>query len=274
MSFRNIILKAWFSQRERAIDRFRRRPVETQARMFRQLLRRGRFTEFGDRYDLRHIRSVERFQSQVETFDYETFKPYIERMMEGVRSVTAPGRVSLFARSSGTTSDRSKYIPVTMESLWWNHTLGMRDVATVFSANNPKTRVFEGKTLTLGGSCSREGRNLVGDLSALLIHETTFWSGWFRAPRTETAIIPDFDEKCAAICRQCVGEPITAFAGVPSWNLALMRRVLEYTGRKNLLEVWPGLEMFAHGGVEFAPYRTSFEELIPCLLYTSDAADE
>ena len=152
------------------------------------------------RYDLRHIRSVERFQSQVETFDYETFKPYIERMMEGVRSVTAPGRVSLFARSSGTTSDRSKYIPVTMESLWWNHTLGMRDVATVFSANNPKTRVFEGKTLTLGGSCSREGRNLVGDLSALLIHETTFWSGWFRAPRTETAIIPDFDEKCAAIC--------------------------------------------------------------------------
>ena len=163
MSFRNIILKAWFSQRERAIDRFRRRPVETQARMFRQLLRRGRFTEFGDRYDLRHIRSVERFQSQVETFDYETFKPYIERMMEGVRSVTAPGRVSLFARSSGTTSDRSKYIPVTMESLWWNHTLGMRDVATVFSANNPKTRVFEGKTLTLGGSCSREGRNLVGD---------------------------------------------------------------------------------------------------------------
>ena len=263
MSFRNIILKAWFSQRERAIDRFRRRPVETQARMFRQLLRRGRFTEFGDRYDLRHIRSVERFQSQVETFDYETFKPYIERMMEGVRSVTAPGRVSLFARSSGTTSDRSKYIPVTMESLWWNHTLGMRDVATVFSANNPKTRVFEGKTLTLGGSCSREGRNLVGDLSALLIHETTFWSGWFRAPRTETAIIPDFDEKCAAICRQCVGEPITAFAGVPSWNLALMRRVLEYTGRKNLLEVWPRLEMFAHGGVEFAPYRTSFEELIP-----------
>lgn len=263
MSFRNIILKAWFSQRERAIDRFRRHPARTQARMFRQLLRRGRFTEFGDRYDLRHIRSVEQFQSQVETFDYETFKPYIERMMEGVRSVTAPGKVSLFARSSGTTSDRSKYIPVTMESLWWNHTLGMRDVATVFSANNPKSRVFEGKTLTLGGSCRSEGRNLVGDLSALLIHETTFWSGWFRAPKVETATIPDFDEKTAAICRECVGEPITAFAGVPSWNLALMRRVLEYTGKQNLLEVWPGLEMFAHGGVEFAPYRTTFEELIP-----------
>ena len=103
----------------------------------------------------------------------------------------------------------------------------------------------------------------MGDLSALLIHETTFWSGWFRAPRIETAILPDFDAKCEAICRECVGEPVTAFAGVPSWNLALMRRVLEYTGRQNLLEVWPQLEMFAHGGVEFTPYRQSFRELLP-----------
>ena len=231
MSLRNTILKAWFSRRARAIDRFRRHPIETQERMFRYLLRRGRMTEFGDRFDLRHIHSVEQFQAQVETFDYDTFKPYVERMLEGIRSVTSPGRVTLFARSSGTTSDRSKYIPVTRDSLWWNHTLGMRDVATLYAAAHPKTRAFEGKTLTLGGSCTQEGHNLVGDLSALLIHETTFWSGWFRAPRIETAIIPDFYAKCEAICRECVGEPITAFAGVPSWNLALMRRVLEYTGR-------------------------------------------
>ena len=263
MSFRSILLKAWFSQRERAIDRFRRHPAQTQARVFRQLLRRGRRTEFGWRYDLGHVRTVEQFQASVETFDYETFKPYIEKMMSGERNVTVPGRVKLFARSSGTTSDRSKYIPVTDESLWWNHTLGMRDVATVFSANNPKTKVFDGKTLTLGGSYSREGQNLVGDLSAILIHETTFWSGWFRAPRMATAVIPDFDRKAEAICRECTGENITAFAGVPSWNLALMRRVLEYTGKSNLLEVWPNLCMFAHGGVEFAPYRRSFEALIP-----------
>ena len=143
VSFRSILFKAWFSQRERAIDRFRRRPAETQERIFRQLLRRGRGTEFGWRYDLGHVRSVEQFQSMVETFDYETFKPYIEKMLAGERNVTAPGRVKLFARSSGTTSDRSKYIPVTEESLWWNHTLGMRDVATVFAANNPKTKVFQ-----------------------------------------------------------------------------------------------------------------------------------
>lgn len=232
-------------------------------RMFRRLLRRGSITEFGERYNLRHIRSVEQFQTLVATSDYENFKPYIEQMRQGVWNVTWPGRVSLFARSSGTTSDRSKYIPVTRESLWCNHTLGMRDVATVYAANYPRSRVLEGKTLTLGGSCVAEGRNLVGDLSALLIHETTFWSGWFRAPSIETAILADFDAKCEAICRQCTGEHITAFAGVPSWNLALMRRVLEYTGRQNLLEVWPDLELFAHGGVEFTPYRRSFEELIP-----------
>ena len=136
-------------------------------------------------------------------------------------------------------------------------------MATVYAANYPRSHVFDGKTLTLGGSCTREGRNLVGDLSALLIHETGIWSGWFRAPRIETAIIPDFWQKADAICRECVGERITAFAGAPSRNLALMRRVLEYTGKRNLLEVWPDLEMFAHGGVEFAPYRASFRELIP-----------
>lgn len=263
MSLRSILLRAYFSQRERAIDTFRRHPVETQARMFRQLLRRGRRTEFGWRYNLGRIRTPEQFASMVETFDYDTFKPYIERMLAGESDVTAPGRVTLFARSSGTTSDRSKYIPVTRESLWWNHTMGMRDVATVFAANNPRSKVFDGKTLTLGGSCRQEGPNLVGDLSALLIHETTFWSGWFRAPKMQTALIADFDRKAEAICCECTGENITAFAGVPSWNLALMRRVLEYTGRSNLLEVWPNLCMFAHGGVEFTPYRRSFEELIP-----------
>ncbi|MCM1302155.1 MAG: GH3 auxin-responsive promoter family protein [Alistipes senegalensis] len=263
MSLRNRILRAFFAPRLRAIDRFRRHPAETQERMLRQLLRRGADTAFGRQFGVGQVRTVGQFQSQVDTFDYDTFKPYIERMKAGERDVTAPGRVRLFARSSGTTSDRSKYIPVTHESVLWNHTLGMRDVATLFAAAHPDTQVFSGKTLTLGGSCSMENGYWAGDLSALLIREMNFWSGWFRAPRTETAIIPDFYEKADAICRECVGEHITSFAGVPSWNLALMRRVLEYTGKRNLLEVWPDLCLFAHGGVEFAPYRSSFEELIP-----------
>lgn len=253
----------WFSQREREIDRFRRHPHQAQQKAFRHLIRRGRGTEFGAKYGLEHIHTAEQFGAAVDTFDYDSFKPYIERMLAGVSNVTWPGRVRLFARSSGTTADRSKYIPVTVESLWWNHTRGMRDVATLFSATSSRAEVFDGKTLTLGGSCRMEGCNLVGDLSAVLIHEVTVWSGWFRAPKTETALIPDFDRKAEAICRECVGENITAFAGVPSWNLALMRRVLDYTGKSNLLEVWPNLALFAHGGVEFAPYRRAFEALIP-----------
>ncbi|MDE5621803.1 MAG: GH3 auxin-responsive promoter family protein, partial [Alistipes sp.] len=184
-------------------------------------------------------------------------------MRAGECNVAAPGRVRLFARSSGTTSDRSKYIPVTRASVLWNHTLGMRDVATLFAATDPRSRIFEGKTLTLGGSCREENGCVAGDLSALLIREMGLWSGWFRAPRTETAVIPDFWQKADAICRECAREHITSFAGVPSWNLALMRRVLEYTGKSNLLEVWPDLQLFAHGGVEFAPYRRAFEALIP-----------
>ncbi|MDE5730598.1 MAG: GH3 auxin-responsive promoter family protein [Alistipes sp.] len=263
MSIRNRLLRSYFSRRMKAIDRFRRYPLEVQAEVFRRLMARGGRTDFGRRYGIRPGLSPEAFASQVGVQDYETFKPYIFRMLRGERNVAWPGRVELFARSSGTTSDRSKYLPVTGESLWRNHTLGMRDVAAIYAAARPASRVFDGKTLTLGGSCAREEGTLVGDLSALLISRTGFWSGWFRAPRMATALIPDFDRKIDAICRECLREPITAFAGVPSWNLLLMRRVLERTGRDNLLEVWPGLELFAHGGVSFAPYRKSFEQLIP-----------
>lgn len=263
MSLRSTICRAWFSQRLRAIDRFRRRPAETQERMFRRAVERGRSTAFGRYYGLSAVRTPAQFRAAVPLFDYDSFKPWIGRMLDGERSVAVPGRVGLFARSSGTTSDRSKYIPVTRESLWWNHTLGMRDLAALVAASDPRTRLFDGKTLTLGGSCRREGRNLVGDLSAILIHETAFVSRGLRAPRSATATIPDFDRKAEAIARECAGQHIVAFAGVPSWNLALMRRVLEFTGKSNLLEVWPDLELFAHGGVEFAPYRRSFEALIP-----------
>lgn len=263
MTLRSKILRAYFSRRERSIGLFRRNPAQVQSEMLRLRLERGRDTVFGRHFGLRHVRTAEQFQSAVPVFGYEEFKPWIERMVAEEANVTAPERVKLFARSSGTTSDRSKYIPVTRESLWGNHTRGMRDVATLFAAANPLSRVFDGKTLTLGGSCRREDGNLVGDLSALLIHQTGIWSGWFRAPRIATALIPDFDAKAEAICRECVGEHITSFAGVPSWNLALMRRVLDYTGKQNLMEVWPDLCMFAHGGVEFAPYRPSFEALIP-----------
>ena len=249
--------------RSRSVERFRRRPAETQRKELERLLRECARTEFGRRYGFGEIRTPEAFAQRVERFDYTSFKPYVERMMAGEADVAAPGRVRWFARSSGTTSERSKYLPVTDVSLWRCHTRGLRDVATLYVGQYPSTRVFEGKTLTLGGTCSKSGGIVVGDLSALLVERTPFWSGWFRTPRRETALLDDFDEKVERICRECASERVTAFAGVPSWNLALLRRMVEYTGRRNLCEVWPHLELFAHGGVGFEPYRAAFRELIP-----------
>ena len=263
MSIRNFLLRSYFSRRERDIEYFRRHPIQVQENMLRSRIRGGLHTEFGWRYNLAKVDSVEKFQSMVEVFDYENFKPYIMRMFDGVRNVSTRGSVKLYARSSGTTSDRSKYLPITKKSLWWNHTLGMRDVATIYAGNSPKSKVFDGKPLTLAGSLSREQGNIVGDLSAVLTQQSTFWSGWFREPRIEVATHPDFERKAAMICEECLDKNITSIAGVPSWNLTLMRRVLEYTGANNILEVWPNMELFVHGGVEFTPYRKSFEEIFP-----------
>lgn len=263
MSFKSRILRTFFSLRSRSIERFRRHPAETQRRQLEQLLRASAKTEFGRKYDFASIRTPEEFARRVDRFDYGSFKYYLDRMMSGYTDVTAPGRVQWFARSSGTTSERSKYLPVTDASLWRCHTRGLRDVATLYVGQYPSTRVFDGKMLTLGGSCSKRHGIVTGDLSALLIERTPFWSGWFRTPRRETALLADFDEKVERICRECSSERVTAFAGVPSWNLALLRRMVEVTGRNNLCEVWPQLELFVHGGVGFEPYRAAFRELIP-----------
>ncbi len=226
-------------------------------------LQAGEDTALGRKFGMKRTWSAETFSRAVPTFDYETFKPYVERMWRGERNVSSPGRVSRFAQSSGTTSDRSKYLPITKHSIWQHHALGMRDVTALYGAMYPDSNLFDGKMLTLGGSCRREQGNLVGDLSAVIFKGTEPWNGISCTPSSRATLLPDFDEKCAAICRACVREDVRGFAGVPSWNLELMRRVLAYTGKSNLKEVWPRLELFAHGGVSFLPYRASFEELIP-----------
>lgn len=263
MSFTSRLFRRYLDCRLRRIDRFRRHPAEVQAEQLRERLAAGRRTRFGRETGLERVRTAEQFRSVVPRFDYDAFKPWVERMLAGERSVTAPGRVSLYARSSGTTADRSKYLPITRASVLWNHTLGMRDAVGLYLDAFPQSKLLEGRTLTLGGSCVREGANLVGDLSAILLHETARWGYSMRAPRVGTALDPDFDRKIDRIAAECAPQRIAAFAGVPSWNLELMHRVLERTGRRHLLEVWPDLELFLHGGVGFRPYRRAYEQLIP-----------
>ncbi|MBR5821181.1 MAG: GH3 auxin-responsive promoter family protein [Alistipes sp.] len=263
MSLITKLFRSYLEHRLRRIDYFRRHPIEVQQAQFETRLKQGRKTAFGREFGLDRVHTPEEFSRAVPAFDYDSFKHYVERMLAGEKSVTIPGKVDRFARSSGTTSDRSKYVPISRHSILWNHTLGMRDVVGLYLDAFPGSKLLEGRTLTLGGCCFQEGENLVGDLSAILLHDTARLGGSMRAPKLETALITNFDEKITHIADECASQHITAFAGVPSWNLELMRRVLERTGKGNLLEVWPDMELFLYGGVEFAPYRQTYQELIP-----------
>ncbi len=255
------ILKPIMSLRRTSIERFRRHPLEVQHKTFGELMHTGSKSLFGAEHSIEAGISYSQFASQVPTFDYDSFKPYIERMVAGERDVATLGRIKMFARSSGTTSDKSKYIPISERSLRKNHMRGMCDVSTIYNTIYPQSQILAGKILTLGGSCTRENHYLVGDLSGLLIERFSIGNGWLRQPSTTTALLSNFEEKCERICRECLSENITSFAGVPSWNLALMSRVLEYTGKSNLREVWPQLELFVHGGVEMTPYRQAYSAI-------------
>lgn len=266
MSLTNSILTAFYSKRLKAVDRFRRQPWEVQVEQFRLLASYGARTEYFRRYGFGAFDTIEQFRNRIPVVGYDELQSDIERVRAGEENILWPGRVEWFAKSSGTTGDRSKYIPVTRESLEQCHFRGGKDVMTVFAYNNPHSKAFDGKTLTLGGSHRLDalgGGAQSGDLSAILIHKAPKWVGLMREPPMNIALIPDFEKKVEAICRRCSQERITSFAGVPSWNLVLMNKMLEYTGEDNLLEVWPDLSLFIHGGVSFAPYREQYKRLIP-----------
>ena len=263
---RNRIIAGIFAGRLREVERFRRRPVEVQQGELRRLLDKGATTDFGREHGLKGVKTIGEFQAKVPVREYEEFFPWIERARRGGRGVLWPGETKWFARSSGTTGSKSKYIPVTGDSLADCHLRGPKDCIAFNVDRYPRTGVWSGKTLTLGGSrrIEREGENaLTGDLSAILIENVPAIGNRWRVPRKETALMADFEQKVERICEECAGADVRALAGVPSWNLVMLRRLLDYTGARNLLEVWPGLELFIHGGVNFAPYREVYRQLVP-----------
>jgi hypothetical protein len=187
-------------------------------------------------------------------------------LRDGEKDVLWPGEVKWFAKSSGTTSDKSKFIPVTREALEDCHLRGPKDVFAQYIKNYPDTKILKGKTLTLGGSHrinNFSNNSYYGDLSAIIIENVPFWTDFIRTPSTEIALIEEFDEKIEKIIETALDQNVTSFAGVPSWYLVLMKRVLEKTGKNNILEVWPNMEVFTHGGVNFEPYREQYKKLIP-----------
>jgi len=253
-------------KRVQQINLFRESPAEVQQDTFQKLISRAAETDWGKKHDYGSITSVEEFQKRVPIQSYEEVKVYINRLRQGEQNLLWPGEIKWFAKSSGTTHDKSKFIPVSKESLEECHFKGGRDVLTLYCHNNPDTRVFSGKTLTLGGSHKIDNFNTqsyYGDLSAILIENLPFWTEFIRTPSHDVALLEKFEEKLDRISSQSVHENVTTIAGIPSWNLVMLKYILKKTGAVNILDIWPNFELFIHGGVSFLPYREQFRNLIP-----------
>lgn len=254
-----------FAPRQKALDAYATRAVALQDAVLRRLLSEAAGTEWGRAHQYAGIRSYEDYRRLVPVQTYDDVKPYIERMQHGESDVLWKGQVRWYAKSSGTTNDKSKFIPVSPDGLKRIHYAGGTDCVASYLRNNPDSRFFSGKGLILGGSHAPNYNlkdSLVGDLSAILIQNVNPLVNLIRVPKKEIALLSDFEVKRDRIARSTIGKNVTNLSGVPSWMLSVLRRVLELTGKDSLEQVWPNLEVFFHGGVAFAPYREQYRQLI------------
>jgi hypothetical protein len=241
-------------------------PHEVQEELFKKLINAAKETEWGKNYDYKSIRSIEEFKTRVQVNDYESFKPYINRLRKGEQNILWNTEIKLFAKSSGTTSDKSKFIPVSQEALEECHYKGGKDMLSIYCNNNPDTHIFDGKGLAMGGSHRiTEINNEIyydGDLSALIVQNLPSWAEFIRVPKRSVALMDEWESKIEKMATSTIQHNVTNILGVPSWTLLLIRRILEITNTSNLKQVWPNLEVFFHGGVNFEPYREQYENLI------------
>lgn len=265
MAIFNSIVTWYLKKRIPNIEHFMQHPNEVQHDLFRHLIDTARDTEWGRKYGYKSIRSVEEFKERVPVGNYESHKPYIERMMRGEQNILWPSEVRWFAKSSGTTSAKSKFIPVTYESLEECHFQGGKDALLFYHLNNPESKIFDGKGLVMGGSHQINQANAdsyFGDVSAVMMQNLPFWAHYFRTPDLDIAIMDNWDEKIEKMVAATQNEDVTNISGVPTWTLVLIEKLFEATGKKDLTEIWPNLELYIHGGVSFEPYRNRFKKLI------------
>lgn len=265
MPFNSIF--AWMmKKRIHQIDLFRKYPVEVQNELFEKLIYRGAMTEFGKSYGFGKIKSYEEWKKSVPLHEYSDLKPMIDRTVAGEQELLWPTEIKWFAKSSGTTSGRSKFIPVTKEALEECHYKGGKDLLALYYANHPNRKLYKGKHLIVGGSAELNklsDNSYLGDLSAIIVKNLPWWAEIRRTPAKEIALMSEWEEKIERMANSTIDEDVYILAGVPSWTMVLANRVLEITGKQHLKEVWPNLELFMHGGVNFEPYRKQFESLIP-----------
>ncbi|MCW3073436.1 MAG: hypothetical protein JWP69_505 [Flaviaesturariibacter sp.] len=248
-----------------AINQWREDAAATQHAVWQDLLAAGQYTEFGRKYGFSGIQSLDDFKAAIPLQEYDDLKPYIDRMLEGEANVLWNTPVTWFAKSSGTTSDKSKFIPVSEESLKENHYRASKDILSLYYAAHPDSDLLTGKSLVIGGSHQVANLNEdihYGDLSAVVMQNSPFWTNWIRTPELSIILMDEWETKIEALAQHTIGENVTSMAGVPTWLIVLMKRILEITGKSTIKEVWPSLELYMHGGVSFVPYRAQFEKLI------------
>lgn len=266
MSLFNIILRKYLINQLPDIDKYRNHAVSLQHKLLKELIFNARNTEFGKKYNFKDIKSYHDFTCSIPIHDYDEIKPYIDRMIIGQQNILWPSNIKWFSKSSGTTHERSKYIPVSKESLRYCHIKGGRDVLASYCNMFPNTSIFRGKGLILGGSLrpAEENSNAqYGDLSAILIENFPHWADFIRTPSREIALMDEWESKLEKMSEYTINQNVTSISGVPSWMLLLLKKVMKKSGKSNIKEVWPNLELFMHGGVNFEPYREQYQTIIP-----------
>lgn len=260
-------LIVWVMKRRFAkVNRGFSHPEEVQFRTLKNLVKTAEKTEWGKLFDFANVKSYEDFARKVPVQNYSTLKPYIDRIRGGEQNLLWPTHIKWFAKSSGTTSGRSKFIPVSQEAIDKCHFKGGRDLLSIYFSQKPDSNMFEGYSLRLGGSTTFNSKNhetYFGDLSAILIENLPYWTEVRCTPNQSTALMEEWESKLEKIVDEAIKKNVTSLIGVPSWMLVLIKKVLERTGAKDLSEVWPNLELYGHGGVSFAPYEKQFKKLLP-----------
>lgn len=267
MAFINSLLSWIIKKRIHQIDLFLKYPVDVQNEWFYNLINSAKDTEWGLKYDYKSIKTIDDFKNRVPINTYDDLKPYIDRLRKGEQNILWNSNIKWFAKSSGTTNDKSKFIPVSVEALEECHFKGGKDMLSIYCNNNPNTHIFDGKGLAMGGShkISEINNELYydGDLSAILMHNLPFWAEFCRVPNMEIALMHEWESKIEKMANATIKSDVTNLSGVPSWVLLLIKNILDKTKKTNILEVWPNLEVFFHGGVNFNPYKKQFQKIIP-----------
>ena len=266
MKILNSVLSWAMEKRMHQIELFLKFPHQVQNEWFHKLISTAKNTEWGKKYDYQSIDKLEDFKTRVPVQDYESLKEYILRIKHGEQNILWPTEIKWFAKSSGTTTDKSKFIPVSKEALEECHYKGGKDMLALYYNKFPDSQLYSGKALVIGGSSeinqfSKD--SYYGDLSSIIIKNLPYWAEYVRIPSRDIALMPKWEDKIEKMAKAAIEADVTNLSGVPTWNILLIKRILEITGKQNMLEVWPNFELYIHGGVNFSPYRKTFQTFFP-----------